>query len=93
MLCVFFGLQLVGTKDLEGNFVLFLSIHLQMEAAGCSEVFYTLFSYKRHTRGVCVMNYHRPENIASHIVYDPLYIYCAQQGTAADPLRWQYQER
>jgi hypothetical protein len=38
------------------------------------------------------MNYQRPENIASHIVYDPLYIYCAKQGNAADPLRWQYQE-
>lgn len=39
------------------------------------------------------MNYHHPANIASHIVYDPLYIYYAKQGTAADPLRWQYQER
>jgi hypothetical protein len=39
------------------------------------------------------MKYLRPENITSHIVYDPLYIYCAKQGTAADTLRWQYQER
>ena len=39
------------------------------------------------------MNYHRPENIEPHIVYDPLYMYCTKEGIAADPLRWQYQER
>jgi hypothetical protein len=78
---------------LEERFILYLSVHLQMEAADCSEDFYPLFNYKCHTRGDCVMNYHRPENIISPIVYDPLYIKCAKQGIAIDPLRWQYQER
>ena len=85
--------MLVSTTDLEETFILFFSVHLQIEGVGCFEVFLPLCpTTRRHSRGDCVRNYHRPENIKSHNLYDPLYVYCANQGTAADTFRWQYQE-
>lgn len=66
-MCIF-GLNLVSTKDVEETFALFLSVHLQMKAAGCSEISCPLFNYKRHTRGDCVTNYHRPENMTSDLI-------------------------